>query len=83
MTITHTTNVNRGIERVKLSANLAEDGTATLVWASHYRAGELKGCGPTLVGLEPELAHECSMRLESLFPGTMLWRSERPNHDRK
>lgn len=75
-TITHTTNVSQHHDRVKLSANLAPDGTVKLVWAEHYHKGQLKGCGPTLVGLDADLSHLCEMRLQSLFRGTMLWRGK-------
>lgn len=72
---THTTNVSRGRERVRLTARWTGAGRE-LVWAELYVAGELKGCGPTLVGVGGDLLHDCEMRLADGFEHSMLWRRE-------
>ena len=72
-TINTTTNVARGTDRVKLTAEMV-DGSRSLIWAEHFRKGVLVGCGPTLAGLGGDLLHDCQMRLLDGFEDSMLWR---------
>ena len=76
--VTYTTNVSRGVERVRLTATLLADGTPSLLWAERYVRGELHGCGPSLVGVGGDILHDCQMRLDGLFDGSMLWKEFAP-----
>jgi hypothetical protein len=75
--MTYTTNVRRGVERVRITATI-DRGYPDLLWCERYVRGELAGCGSSFAGLGGDMLHDCRMRLDSLFDGSMLWTEDRP-----
>lgn len=73
MSGTYKTFINRGTERVRLTATLQANGDAQILWVERFVSGELTGCGPSHMFLAADTRSDVESRLASLFDGTLLW----------